>query len=61
MSSDLFKNVINKMCLQIMYLIYMYKADLVLNNLQGLICHKIQLSQAWHPFDLTECLYFLSI
>ena len=24
------------------YLIYMYKQDLVYNNLQGLICHKIQ-------------------
>ena len=29
------------MCLQIMYiLIYMYKVDLVLNNVQWLICHK---------------------
>ena len=25
MSSDLFQNVINKMCKEIMYLIYMYK------------------------------------
>ena len=24
------------------YLIYMFKQDLVLNNLQGLICHKAQ-------------------
>ena len=40
MSSGLFKNVINKKCLQIMYLIYMYKEDLALNNLQRLICHK---------------------
>ena len=42
MNSGLFKNVINKMCLQLIYLIYMYKQDLVLNNLQWLICHKIQ-------------------
>ena len=27
------------------YLIYMYKDDLVLNNLQWLICHKIQPNQ----------------
>ena len=35
-----FKNVISKMCLQFIYLIYMYKEDLALNNLQWLICHK---------------------
>ena len=40
MRLGLFKNVINKMCLQIIYLIYTYKEDLVLNNLQWLICHK---------------------
>ena len=34
MSSDLFKNAIYKMCLKIIYLIYMYKEDLALNNLQ---------------------------
>ena len=39
-SSVLFKDVIYKMCLKIIYLIYMYKKDLVLNNLQWLICHK---------------------
>ena len=37
-----FKNVINKMCLQILYLIYRYKEGLALNNLQWLICHKTQ-------------------
>ena len=36
-----FRNVINKMNLQIIYLKYMYKQDLSLNNLQWLICHKI--------------------
>ena len=30
----------NKMCLQILCLIYMYEEDLALNNLQWLICHK---------------------
>ena len=33
MSSGLFKNVIYKMCLQIIYSVYIYKEDLVLNNL----------------------------
>ena len=37
MSSGSFKNLINKMCLQI---IYMYKEDLELNNQHWLICHK---------------------
>ena len=45
MSSSWFKNVINKICLQIIYLIYMYKEDLTLSNLQWLICHKTQLNQ----------------
>ena len=31
---------INKMCLEIINLIYMYERDLALNNLQWLICHK---------------------
>ena len=38
MSSDSFKNVINKMYLRIIF--YTYKADLALNNLQWLTCHK---------------------
>ena len=41
MSSVLFKNVINKMCLKNMFFL-MYKKDMDSNNLQGLICHKIQ-------------------
>ena len=44
MSSGSFKNI-KKMCLQIIYLIYMYKEDLALNNLQWLICHKTQTNQ----------------
>ena len=45
MSLGSFKNVINKMYLQIIYLIYMYKEDLALNNQQWLICHKTQPTQ----------------
>ena len=41
MNIDTFKNVINKM-LKIIYLKYMYKMDLTLNNLQWLICLKTQ-------------------
>ena len=43
MRSDLFKNIL-KMCLAIIYLIY--KEDLVLNNLQWLLCHKTQPNQS---------------
>ena len=42
MSSGSFKNVIYKMCLEIIYLIYMSKDDLPLNNLQWLICPKTE-------------------
>ena len=43
-SSGLFKIDIYKMSLQIIYiyLIYIYKQDLALNNLPCLICHKAQ-------------------
>ena len=52
-SSGSFKNVTNKMCLQIYIYIYIYiyvcvcvyKEDFALNNLQWLICHKIQPNQ----------------
>ena len=37
-----FKNVIYKLCI---YKSYIYKEDLVLDNLQGLIWHKIQPKQ----------------
>ena len=33
------------MCLEIKYLIYVYKKDLALNNLQWFICHQIKLNQ----------------
>ena len=34
MSSGSFKNVIYKMCLEIIYPMYVYKKNLALNNLQ---------------------------
>ena len=40
MSSGSIKNVIYKMCLEIIYLIYMYKKIWHLKNLQWLICHQ---------------------
>ena len=45
MRSGLFKNIINKICLQIIYLFYMNKQDLSFNNLLWLICYKTQQSQ----------------
>ena len=49
--SDSFKNVINKMCLQIIYTQYMYKQIWAINNLQWLICHKTQSNQIINIFD----------
>ena len=46
MSSGSFKNVIQKMFTNDVYLIYMYKQDMALNNLQWLICHKTGPTQA---------------
>ena len=45
MSPGSFKNVINEMCLEIIYLIYTHKMDLELNDLQWLICRKTKLDQ----------------
>ena len=45
MSSGLFKNVIYKMCLEIIYLVYMQKENLALNNQEWLICHKTKPKQ----------------
>ena len=45
MSSGLFKNVIDKMCLEIIYLIYTNKKDSALDNLLWLICHKTKPNQ----------------
>ena len=44
MSSGSFQNVIKKTFTNHEYLIYMYKRDLALSNLQWLICHKNQLT-----------------
>ena len=33
------------MCLEIIYLIYMYEEDLALSNLEWLICHKTKTNQ----------------
>ena len=40
MKSGSFKDVNNKRCLEFIYLMYMYKKDLALNNLHWLICQK---------------------
>ena len=45
MSLSSFKNVINKICLSIIYLIHMYKKDMALHNQQWLIHHKTKLNQ----------------
>ena len=42
---DSFKNVINKMSIQIIFFIFLYKEDLALNTLQWLICHKFKPNQ----------------
>ena len=44
MSSGSFKNIIYKMCLEIIYVINMYKKDLPLNYLQRLICNETELN-----------------
>ena len=36
------------------YLIYMYKEDLALNNLQWLICHKTQLNHIYLKYMYKE-------
>ena len=45
MSSGSFISVIYKMCLEIIYQMYMYKMDLALNNQQWLISHKTKPNQ----------------
>ena len=46
MSSGSLKNVLYKMY-QIIYLIYRYEENLVVNGLQWLICNKYQLFYLW--------------
>ena len=45
MNTVAFKDFIDKMRLVIISLLYMFKEDLTLDNLQGLICHKTQPNQ----------------
>ena len=45
MSTGSFENVTGRMCLEIIYLIYMHKEDLALNNQQELIGHKTNPNQ----------------
>ena len=59
MCSGSFKNVINKMCLKTIYLIYMYKKDFALNNLQWLICYKTKPNQT--RFNLSKWSDYQSI
>ena len=69
MSTGLFKNVIYKMCLRIIYLLYKFKKDLILNNYQWLICHKTKLnlfrlvivSTESHQASLILCLCCLNL
>ena len=48
MGPGLFKNVINKICLEIIRLIYIYKKDFALYDQQGLICHKTKAKPVKH-------------
>ena len=63
MSSDSFKNAIYKMCLGMIYLIYIYKMDLALNNLQRLICHETKsnqkISKTRHKRESTKAVKFI--
>ena len=47
------------MCLEIVYLMYMYKKDLALNNLQWLICYKIKPS--FGSGSITHCLSWAEV
>ena len=49
------------MCLEIINLIYMYKKDLALNNLQWLICHKIKHNQTKNVFGFFCWVGFLRV
>ena len=57
MSSGSFKMLSTK-CLEIIYLIYMYKKDLALNNLQGLMSRKPQ--NINHTFLSLPCCFDFS-
>ena len=59
MSSSSFKNVIYKMCLEVIYLIYMYEKDLPLNYLQWFICYKTNPNQT--RGSMMVALYHISV
>ena len=56
MSLGSFKNVIDKMCLQIVYLMYMYKEGLALNSLQWFIRHESKLTTPPKKLGTNSCL-----
>ena len=53
MSAGSFKNVIKKMCVKIVYLIFLYKKDLALNNQQWLILftQPLRSGRIWHKVN----------
>ena len=56
MTTDLFKNFIYNICV---YLIYVYKENLVLNNLQKLICHKTQPTNLYYNTKKQKVTFYL--
>ena len=60
MISSSFKNVTYKMCLQIIYLIFMFKEDLAFNNLHWLIYHKTQQTLSFFFLSFFSFFFFLS-
>ena len=52
MSLGLFKNVMYKVCLEIIYLIYMNKRDLALNDQQYLICYGDNMVGIYEELDV---------
>ena len=48
------------MCLQIIYLIYMYKENLALNTLQWLICHETKQNQTETLLPVIFYVFFAS-
>ena len=58
-NSGSFKNVMLKMCLEIIYLIYIYKKDVALNNLQCLMCHKTKPHQTKQYYWLVLFSFFV--
>ena len=54
MSSGSFKTILDKMCVKIIYLIYMHKKDLARNNLQWLICRKTKTNHIYSEYMYKE-------